>query len=68
MQWTFLRPNEFAGNRLHWAPHIAAGDAVRAPYPQACTAPIHERDVASVAVRALIEGGHGGAKYGVDGP
>ncbi|MGJ6964413.1 hypothetical protein ACSDR0_21120 [Streptosporangium sp. G11] len=38
MRWTFLRPNEFAGNSLQWAPQIKAGDIVRAPYPLACTA------------------------------
>jgi uncharacterized protein YbjT (DUF2867 family) len=68
MQWTFLRPNEFAGNSLQWAPQIKAGDIVRAPYPLACTAPIHERDIAAVAVRALTEDGHHRAKYALTGP
>src|SRR6185295_11567724 len=30
--------------------------------------PIHERDIAEVAVRALREGGHAGAKYILTGP
>ncbi|MFC6082950.1 SDR family oxidoreductase [Sphaerisporangium aureirubrum] len=68
MRWTFLRPNEFAGNSLHWAPQIKEGDVVRIPYPLACTAPIHERDIAAVAVRALTEDGHHGAKYVLTGP
>jgi uncharacterized protein YbjT (DUF2867 family) len=68
MQWTFLRPNEFAGNSLQWAPQIKAGDVVRAPYPLARTAPIHERDIAAVAVRALTQDGHHGAKYVLTGP
>ncbi|WP_436760722.1 SDR family oxidoreductase [Streptosporangium sp. V21-05] len=68
MRWTFLRPNEFAGNSLHWAPQIKAGDIVRAPYPSARTAPIHERDIAAVAVRALTEDGHHGARYVLTGP
>ncbi|MEO3812253.1 NAD(P)H-binding protein [Sphaerisporangium sp. B11E5] len=68
MEWTFLRPNEFAGNSLHWAPQIMAGDVVRAPYPLARTVPIHERDIAAVAVRALTEDGHHGAKYALTGP
>ncbi|MER5648320.1 NAD(P)H-binding protein [Streptosporangium sp. NPDC002524] len=68
MRWTFLRPNEFAGNSLHWAPQIKAGDVVRAPYPLARTAPIHERDIAAVAVRALTEDGHHGARYELTGP
>ncbi|MFG6201115.1 SDR family oxidoreductase [Nonomuraea sp. JJY05] len=68
MQWTFLRPNEFAGNSLQWAPQIKAGDVVRAPYPLARTVPIHERDIAAVAVRALTQDGHHGAKYVLTGP
>ena|SRR5688572_28012380 len=68
LRWTFLRPNEFAGNSLHWAPQIRAGDVVRAPYPLAATAPIHERDIAAVAVRAVTEDGHDGAKHVLTGP
>lgn len=68
LEWTFLRPNELAGNALHWAPQIAAGDVVHAPFPLACTVPIHERDVAEVAVRALADDGHRGAKYALTGP
>lgn len=68
LRWTVLRPNEFAGNSLQWAPQIRAGDVVRAPYPLACTAPIHERDIAAVAVRALTEDGFHGATYVLTGP
>ena len=68
LEWTFLRPNEFAGNSLHWAPQIQAGDVVRAPYGQARTSPIHERDIAAVAVRALVDDGHDRAAYYLSGP
>ncbi len=68
LRWTVLRPNEFAGNSLQWAPQIRAGDVVRAPYPLACTAPIHERDIAAVAVRALTEDGFHGATCVLTGP
>ena len=62
LQWTFLRPGMFAANALSWwAPQIRAGDVVRWPYAAALTAPIHERDIAAVAVRALLEAGHDGA-------
>ncbi len=68
-QWTFLRPGMFAGNaRFWWAPQIREGDVVRWPYAAAPTAPIHERDVAAVAVRALCEDGHAGAEYVLTGP
>jgi len=68
-QWTFLRPGMFAANALSWwAPQIRAGDVVRWPYLDAPTAPIHEHDLAAVAVRALCEDGHAGAEYVLTGP
>ena len=69
LQWTFLRPGMFAANALTWwAPQIRAADVVRWPYAAAPTAPIHERDIAAVAVRALLEPGHDGAEYVLTGP
>jgi len=69
LQWTFLRPGMFAANALRWwAPQIRAGDVVRWPYLAAPTAPIDERDIAAVAVRALCEEGHAGAEYVLTGP
>lgn len=69
LQWTFLRPGMFAANALNWwAPQIRAGDVVRWPYLAAPTAPIDERDIATVAVRALCEDGHAGAEYVLTGP
>ncbi len=69
-QWTFLRPGMFAANaRFWWAPLIrAGGDVVRWPHLAAPTAPIHERDIAAVAVRALCDDGHAGAEYVLTGP
>jgi uncharacterized protein YbjT (DUF2867 family) len=67
-QWTFLRPGMFAANALWWwASQIRAGDVVRWPYLAAPTAPIDERDIAAVAVRALCEDGHDGADYVLTG-
>jgi uncharacterized protein YbjT (DUF2867 family) len=69
LQWTFLRPGMFAANaRRWWAPQIRAGDVVRWPHPAVPTAPIHECDIAAVAVRALCEEGHSGADYVLTGP
>ena len=60
----------FAANALcWWAPQIrAGGDVVRWPHLAAPTAPIDERDIAAVAVRALCEDGHAGAEYVLTGP
>jgi uncharacterized protein YbjT (DUF2867 family) len=69
LEWTFLRPGMFAGNALRWwAPQIAAGNLVRWPYLAAPTAPIDERDVACIAVRALCDPRHAGAEYVLTGP
>jgi uncharacterized protein YbjT (DUF2867 family) len=69
LQWTFLRPGMFAANALRWwAPQIRAGDVVRWPHLSAPTAPIDERDIAAVAVRALCEDGHGEAEHVLTGP
>jgi uncharacterized protein YbjT (DUF2867 family) len=69
LEWTFLRPGMFAGNALRWwAPQIRAGDVVRWPHLATSTAPIDERDIAAVAVRALCEDGHAGAEYVLTGP
>jgi len=65
--WTFLRPGMFAANCIGWwAGQLAQGDVIRWPYGDAATAPIDERDVAAVAVHALL---HEAARdYVVTGP
>jgi uncharacterized protein YbjT (DUF2867 family) len=69
LDWTFLRPGMFAANaRSWWAPQIRAGDVVRWPYADAPTAPIHEGDIAAVAVNALLDTRHNGAGYVLTGP
>jgi uncharacterized protein YbjT (DUF2867 family) len=68
-EWTFLRPGAFATNTLWWwRPQIREGDVVRWPYGAAAMAPIHEKDMAAVAVRALRDEGHQGRKYVLSGP
>lgn len=69
LEWTFLRPGMLAANALGWwASQIRDGDVVRWPYAEVPTAPIHERDIAAVAVRALCENGHAGSEYVLTGP
>jgi uncharacterized protein YbjT (DUF2867 family) len=69
LQWTFLRPGIFAANALHWwAPQIRSGDHVRWPYLSAPTAPIHEHDIARVAVHVFREDGYAGGEYVLTGP
>ncbi|MFJ2901270.1 NAD(P)H-binding protein [Streptomyces sp. NPDC087212] len=66
--WTLLRPGEFMANSLDWAPQIRAADVVRAPYGDARWAPVHERDIADVAVHVLTTDGHLGTVYELTGP
>ncbi|MGC9667881.1 NAD(P)H-binding protein [Planosporangium sp. 12N6] len=68
ISWTFLRPGAFNTNDLAWAPTVRAEGVVRAPYGDAATAPIDERDIAAVAVRALLDDGHEGKAYELSGP
>jgi uncharacterized protein YbjT (DUF2867 family) len=49
-------------------PQIRIGNVVRWPHAAAPTAPIDERDIAAVAVRALCEDRHAGAEYVLTGP
>jgi uncharacterized protein YbjT (DUF2867 family) len=69
LEWTFLRAGIFAGNARHWwAPQIRRGNLVRWPYLSAPTAPVDERDIAAVAVRALGEDRNIGMEYVLTGP
>lgn len=66
--WTFLRPGGFAVNTLEWAAQIRTGDVVRMPSPGAGRSLIHERDIAAVAVQALLDDTHIGHAYDLTGP
>ncbi|MFB6520213.1 NAD(P)H-binding protein [Streptomyces sp. NPDC056401] len=68
LRWTFLRCADFAANALAWAPQIRATGVVRGAYGDAATSPIHHRDIAEVAVRALLDSGHTGHAYLLTGP
>jgi uncharacterized protein YbjT (DUF2867 family) len=69
IDWTFIRPGIFATNALWWwRRSIRTEGVVRAPYPDAHTAPIHEKDMAALAVTALTGSGHAGRAYTAYGP
>lgn len=65
---TVLRCADFDTNALAWAPQIRASGVVRGAYPAAATSPIHERDIAQVAVAALASPGSNGACHVLTGP
>ena len=68
LPWTFVRPGMFATNHLQWARSIRDEGVVRAAYPGAQAAAIHERDMADVAVAALTGDGHEHQAYHLTGP
>ncbi|MEU4700151.1 NAD(P)H-binding protein [Nonomuraea dietziae] len=68
LEWTVLRLADFDANALAWAPQIKAGDVVRGAYGRAATSPIHETDIAAVAVQALRTTAHAGKVYTLTGP
>jgi uncharacterized protein YbjT (DUF2867 family) len=66
---TIIRPGMFASNALHWwGASIRDRNVVRWPYGAAETAPIDERDIASVAARALCDDDAAGGDYVLTGP
>ncbi|SIO87381.1 NAD(P)H-binding protein [Nocardiopsis sp. JB363] len=69
LEWTHVRPGEFAMNKLAlWGPMIRAERAVYDPAPDFGWFPVHERDIADVAVLALTEEGHTGRAHTLNGP
>ncbi|MEU9044807.1 MULTISPECIES: NAD(P)H-binding protein [unclassified Kitasatospora] len=68
LPWTFLRCADFAANALAWAPQIRATGTARGVYGDAATSPIHQRDIAEIAVRALLDAAHAGRAYAITGP
>ncbi|MEU7856086.1 NAD(P)H-binding protein [Nonomuraea sp. NPDC049141] len=68
LEWTFLRPDVFAANTLMWTGQTKSGDLVRGAYAEATAAPVHEADIAAVAVAALTQDGHAGRVYKLTGP
>jgi uncharacterized protein YbjT (DUF2867 family) len=66
--WTFVRAGGFAANTLKWAEQVRTGDTVQIPYPHAARSPVHERDIADVAVRGLLDPRLAGRALAVTGP
>lgn len=69
LAWTHLRPGEFMTNSLLlWGPSIRAERTVRWPFADLPGVPVHEADIAAVAVAALTEDGHAERIYRMTGP
>ncbi|MGW0702205.1 SDR family oxidoreductase [Streptomyces sp. NPDC002867] len=68
LEWTILRPGQFASNTRSWRAQLAAGDVIRTPYAHMALPAIHSGDIAAVARTALTRDGHAGAAYALTGP
>jgi uncharacterized protein YbjT (DUF2867 family) len=68
LPWTFLRSADYASNSLAWVPQIRATGIVRGAYGNGATPTIHERDIAAVSTRALLDAAHAGHIYVLTGP
>ncbi|NDU72423.1 NAD(P)H-binding protein [Actinomadura sp. DSM 109109] len=68
LPWTFVRPGGFMSNDLAWAHSVKAGDLVRDPCPGSAVALIDERDIAAVAVAALLDDAHISQAHEITGP
>src|SRR5215213_1870294 len=69
LEWVSLRPTVFITNFFGmWAPQIQAGDVVSGPFATASTAPIADRDISAVAVKALLTDELVGRKIPMTGP
>ncbi|MDF9805455.1 NAD(P)H-binding protein [Streptomyces anulatus] len=68
MEWTILRPTQFASNTLWWARSVRDESVVRVPYADVGLPTVHPADIASVARAALTGPGHRGRTYPLTGP
>jgi uncharacterized protein YbjT (DUF2867 family) len=69
LQCVALRTGAHASNSVPmWAAQVRAGDIVRAPYAASSSAPIHERDIAAVAAKALTTDALVGRRPELTGP
>jgi uncharacterized protein YbjT (DUF2867 family) len=66
--WTLLRPRAFMSNTLSWSGSVRAEGVVRALYGRAPNACVDPRDVAAVAVAALLGADHDGRVHTLTGP
>ncbi|MEV5854565.1 NAD(P)H-binding protein [Streptomyces anulatus] len=68
MEWTILRPTQFASNTFWWARSVRDESVVRVPYADVGLPTVHPADIASVARAALTGPGHRGRTYPLTGP
>ncbi|MFD7155162.1 NAD(P)H-binding protein [Kribbella sp. NPDC059898] len=68
LDWTILRPGNFASNAYAWAESVRTQRAMFAPFADVALPAVDPQDIAEVAAATLREPGHAGAVYTLTGP
>jgi uncharacterized protein YbjT (DUF2867 family) len=68
LDWTILRPGNFASNAFQWAESIRTQRTMAAPYADVALPAVDPQDIAEVAATVLREPSHAGAVYTLTGP
>jgi uncharacterized protein YbjT (DUF2867 family) len=68
LAWTNLGPSRFMQVYLREAPTVAAQGAIYLPFEDIRLSPVDVEDIAKVAYRLLIGGGHEGENLDLTGP
>ncbi|GAA3117876.1 NAD(P)H-binding protein [Streptosporangium carneum] len=68
IETTLLWPGAFASNALQWSWSIKSTGTIDLPYPNAHVDPIHEADIADVALAVLTDPALSGKEYHLTGP
>jgi uncharacterized protein YbjT (DUF2867 family) len=67
LDWTFVRPGYYATNMLRWQ-GIRTRRELRTAFPEAVSSPVHERDIAEVATKSLLDDAQRDNAHAVLGP
>ncbi|MEU4606296.1 NAD(P)H-binding protein [Kribbella sp. NPDC023972] len=68
LEWTMLRPGNFASNAFQWAESIRTRRVLEAPFGDVALPAVDPADIAAVAAVALRNPDHAGAIYTLTGP
>ena len=68
LEWTILRPGNFASNAFQWAESIRRERVLTAPFGEVALPAVDPADIAEVAAVVLRDSGHAGAIYTLTGP
>jgi len=68
LDWTMLRPGNFASNAFQWSESVRTQRMVAAPFAEVALPAVDPHDIAEVAAAVLRDPGHAGAIYTLTGP